>query len=174
MLDKPGPLYLAVILALSLQTLTGCSPSLAPLYRDFQSEKSPEEVETSIANALESAGWTQTTALAPNAFKTEERTLNRRLVYKTVVSLEIVPIGDEYIRVFIHPYRDNFVGGRTKIPYLQSNVRKYVFPTLTEAFADEGLHELGNMPDSTDSTDSTGSSTEGAGGEGVGGEGADS
>lgn len=144
MRDKPPLFYFTAILAISLLALTGCSPSLAPLYRDFQSDKSPEEVESSIANALETAGWTQTTAQAPNAIKTEERTLNRRLVYKTVVSLEIVPIGDEYIRVFIHPYRDNFVGGRTKIPYLQSNVRRYVFPALTEALAEEGLYELGS------------------------------
>ncbi len=144
--------FCILILAISLPVLPGCSPSLAPLYRDFQSDKSPEEVETSIAHALEMAGWTQTTARAPNAFKTEDRTLNRRLVYKTVVSLEIVPIGDEYIRVFIHPYRDNFVGGRTKIPYLQSNVRKYVFPSLTEAFEEKGLYAIGNMPPDTAAT----------------------
>jgi len=137
---------LYVLLSIALLAGAGCSPSMAPLFRDFESEGAPDETEGRMMRALEAAGWEQVESQAPNALRTSERILNRRLVYKTVVTLEVVPIGDEYIRVFIHPYRDNLIGGKSKIPYLQSNVRRKILPPLTEAFEEEGLVPVGHLP----------------------------
>ncbi|MFK7847163.1 MAG: hypothetical protein AB8G77_17805 [Rhodothermales bacterium] len=138
----------------SLWILQGCSPNLGPLYRDYEVKEVEEDVYDQILAALEAAGWDTTAASAPNSIKTKDRTLNKRLIYKTVASLEIIPIGDEFVRVLIHPYRHNFLKMRSKLPYLPSNIERKIVPDLTEALKIQGLYVPGTMPaDSTAQTE---------------------
>ena len=132
---------------LAISSLAGCSPSLSPLFRDYEVNEAEEVIGTRVERALTKAGWELTEASAPNAIRTIDRTLNRRLIYKTVVALEVVPIEDRFVRVFIHPYRDNLIGGKSKIPYLPSNIRRRVVPDITEALAREGLYAVGKVPE---------------------------
>ena len=134
-----SPLYLFFVGSLAILLASGCSPSLSPLFRDYEVSEKDDTIEARIERALEAAGWELVEASAPNAFKTADKTLNRRLIYKTVVALEVVPIEGRYVRVMIHPYRDNLIGGKSKIPYLPSNIRRQVVPPITVAFEAEGL-----------------------------------
>ncbi len=128
----------------------GCSPNLGPLYRDFEVEEIDADIYDRILAALDDAGWDTTASSAPNVVKTKDRILNKWLVYRTVASLEIIPIGDEYVRVLIHPYRHNFLRMKSKLPYLPSNVERKIVPELTAALKVQGLYVPGTMPvDST-------------------------
>ena len=136
----------SLFLFLCICICAGCTPSLSPLFRDYEIDERDDTVVERIERALEEAGWELTEASAPNAIRTDFKTLNRRLIYKTIVALEVVPIEDRYVRVFIHPYRDNLIGGRAKIPYLPSNIRRRVVPPLAEALEREGLFTPGYTP----------------------------
>ena len=125
-------------------SIAGCSPSLSPLFRDYEIDNPVDTVEERIRRALEADDWELAETNIPNVVKTTDRVLNRRLIYKTVISLEVVPIEGEYVRVFIHPYRDNLIGGKSKIPYLPANIRRQVIPSITQAFEEEGLYTIGS------------------------------
>ncbi|ARA92962.1 hypothetical protein AWN76_007170 [Rhodothermaceae bacterium RA] len=51
----------------------------------------------------------------------------------------MAPIGDDYVRVFFHPYRQYVTGGRSKIPYLSRRLRRMLIPPLDEHFQAAGL-----------------------------------
>ncbi len=135
----------------------GCSPNLGPLYRDYEVQAVDEDVYPKILAALEEAGWDTTAASAPNSVKTKNRTLNRWVIYHTVASLEVIPIGETYVRVLIHPYRHNFLRMRSKLPYIPSNIERKIVPDLTEALEAQGLYAPGAMP-----ADSSGLKAEGS------------
>ena len=141
---------LIICMVCGLWLLQGCSPNLGPLYRDYEVDKVDVDIYDRILSALDATGWDTTTASAPNSIKTEGRIMNRWLIYRTVASLEIIPIGDDYVRVLIHPYRHNFLRMRSKLPYLPSNIERKIVPQLTAALADEGVYIPGRVPaDST-------------------------
>ena len=139
---------LRVVFALvTVLLLASCSPSFGPLYQDYAIDVSDAlEVQTRLEAALEEAGWVTDEAVTENSILTSERTVNYRLLYKTTAILEIVPIGNEYVRVLIHPYRDHLIGIRSKLPYLPKNVRNRILPSLTDSFADNGLYIPGRKP----------------------------
>ena len=137
---------LLLCLFCTLWLLQGCSPNLGPLYRDYEVEATDDDIYDRILAALEVAGWDTTASSAPNAIKTKNRTLNHRLIYKTVAALEIIPIGDEYVRVLIHPYRHNFLRMKSKLPYLPTNMERKIVPDLTEALEAQGVYVPGGMP----------------------------
>ncbi len=131
----------------------GCSPNLGPLYRDYEVEDVDKDIYDRILAALEVAGWDTTASSAPNVIKTKDRTLNYWLLYQTRASLEIIPIGDEYVRVLIHPWRHNFLRMKSKLPYLPSNVERKIVPELTEALEEQGLYVPGTMEDEESSVE---------------------
>lgn len=138
----------AVLVLLFTLVLTACTPSLSPLYRDYEvleSDTLERDVYERIYEALQEAGWTPAEASAENVVATESKTIRNWGLYKIVVSLEVVPVGDEHLRIFIHPYRQYITGGRSKIPYLASNLRTIVLPDLNKAFEHQGF-ELAGMP----------------------------
>lgn len=133
----------AVFLALGL--LAGCSPSLSPLYRDYEVARgdAPEDLRAAVEAALVEAGWTPVAAAAPNVVATETRVFNDWGLYKTEVFLEAAPLGDRYVRVLVHPYRKYITGGRSKIPYMKGGLRRALLPELNRAFEAHGLFLLG-------------------------------
>jgi len=153
-------MYRRALLSLCFAVLiVGCAPSLSPLYRDYDVEPaamnaSPEEDERPaeeasgdiydrIRAALAEAGWTQTPSAAPNVISTEPRELSDWGIYRVVVSLDVVPAGERHVRVLFHPARVYFTGGRSKIPYLGSGLRRALLPDLNEAFETQGLYPIG-------------------------------
>ncbi len=126
--------------------VSGCSPSVSPLYRDFEvrpvTETEPASLDA-IEAALEEAGWEPADTNPPGGIATEMRTLRHWGLYRVVVMLEAVPVGERYVRLFIHPYRKYITGGRGKIPYLNTSLRRSILPDIREAFERRGLIAVG-------------------------------
>ena len=128
------------VLALSV---AACAPSLSPLYRDYAVQQSDQSVGERIEAALVEAGWQVTPSSAPNALATDERKIRSWGLYSVVVSLEAVPVGEDYVRLYFHPYRRYFTGGRSKIPYLKKSLQRDLLRDLNQALYDEGLQAVG-------------------------------
>lgn len=129
-----------LFLGLAALLAAGCTPNLSLLYVDYEIDGDVSTVESRVAEAFEEAGWDVVEAEAPNAVQTDTRTFNRRILYKTIAYMEAIPIGDEFLRVFIHPFRHPFIGGRNKIPYLSNQLKRKVYPGLTEALEKRDLY----------------------------------
>jgi hypothetical protein len=143
----PNSATLGFVLLLTLG-VSACAPSLSPLYRDYEIQNesatvTDQPVEERIEAALADAGWQLKEAAAPNAFATVERKLNSWGIYSVVASVEVVPMGANYVRLYIHPYRTYITGGRGKIPYLNGGLRRSVLKDLTKAFEAQGLQSIG-------------------------------
>ena len=143
----------------ALLLLAGCAPSVSPLYRDYEvdaplaaadvegevleSAASNSDVMTRLRAALADAGWDEAGSSSPNVLTTEERKLNDWGLYRVLVSLDAIPIGERHVRVQFHPVRRYITGGRSKIPYLGSGLRRALLPDLNEALETHGFYPLG-------------------------------
>lgn len=137
-MKKAPPLVLLVLLVAS----TGCSPSLSPLYRDYQVEAdslTTEDVLPKLRAALTEAGWSVTASAAENVVATERVTLNDWGLYRVEVYLEAAPLAGGFVRVLVHPQRRFITGGRSKIQYMIPSLRRAILPDLNEALEKQGL-----------------------------------
>ncbi|MDX1439114.1 MAG: hypothetical protein R3284_04350 [Rubricoccaceae bacterium] len=138
-----------LLLLVASAFIWGCAPSVTPLYRDYEVNEShptaqnEADVYDRIRTALEEAGWTETEADVPNVVSTEPRWSSSWAIFRIEVSLDVVPIGDEHVRILFHPTRHSILGGRTKIPYLDGGMRRRYLEDLNEAFAAQGFEVLG-------------------------------
>lgn len=133
------PTLLVFTLAIGV---AGCSPSLSPLYRDYQvpaDSATTEDLLPRLRAALSDAGWVMTTSQTDNVIATERRTLSDWGLYRVEVYLEAAPLGQNFVRVFVHPQRRFITGGRSKIPYLVPSLRRSILPDLNEALQRHGL-----------------------------------
>jgi len=134
----PLPALIAALLIMS-----GCSPSLSPLYRDYEVSPADSSIDDRITAALVDAGWDTLESDIPNTIATESRTLSRWGLYRVTASLEVTPLGPDHVRVFVHPFRRYITGGKGKIPYLTPGVRSKFLPGLTESLREQGLVAVG-------------------------------
>ncbi len=123
--------------------LSACSPALHPLYRDYKVAPHTDVVEARIERALASSGWHSVPGPAPNVIATNERRVRSWGVYSVVVSLEAVPVGDGYVRLLVHPYRHYIWGTRSKVPFLNSTIRRSVLRDFDAAMAAQELIAAG-------------------------------
>jgi hypothetical protein len=125
----------------------GCTPKLSPLYRDYEvteEESSSDEVVLErIEDGLRDAGWSLTDPVTDNIVATEERSFRNWGLYSVEVSLEVAPIGGDYVRLMINPYRRYLWGTRSKIPYLRGSLARSVLNDLHDSFEDQGLAFIG-------------------------------
>ncbi len=129
----------------------GCASSLTPLYRDFEIEPSKTPAATAInadvydriERALNEAGWQMISGQAENVVTTDSRQFRNWGIYSIKVSLDVVPLNDEFVRLYIHPYRHYFTGSRSKLGFLSKGLGRSFLPNLREAFANEGLYPVG-------------------------------
>ena len=136
-----------IIILVVLLTATGCAPRISLLYRDYKVDPEIEEsLYPRIEAALETAGWEVTEGTVDNVVATEQQTMSRRVLYKTVASLEVIPIEDRFVRVLIHPYRIPLIGSRFKLPYLSGQLERKILPDLKEALEAEGLSSSEESP----------------------------
>lgn len=142
----------STILSLLL-LLTGCAPSVSPLYRDYAvrptegvasgpDAAATEEVYDRLRSALTAAGWTEAAPVAPNVLSTEPREFGHWGLYAVLVSLDVVPMYERYVRVQFHPVRRYVTGGRSKIPYLGGGLRQAILPELNEALEARGFQSI--------------------------------
>ena len=124
------------LLAVLILTLTviGCSPTLYPLYRDYEHDYHGDVPLSQIEEALIEAGWELLPSSLPNAVSTVNRQIRNWLLYKVVVQVEAVPIGAQPVRLFVHPYRVYPSGSRSKIPFLKRSIRRRVIHDIERVF----------------------------------------
>jgi hypothetical protein len=137
----PPPLRPLLYLAL-LAAAGGCAPSVSPLYRDFALPAAPADSARAlelVREAMVEAGWTPAPAVSPAAVSTQVRTVSDVGLYRTEVHLDAVPLGGRHVRVFFHPYRRYVTGGRSKVPYLGSGLRRRLLSPLAAALERRGL-----------------------------------
>ena len=132
---------IAVLLLIS--TAISCSPTLYPLYRDYEHGFTGSPPLQQIEEALKEAGWELTTAPSPNAVATVDREIRDWLLYKVVVQVEAVPIGTRHVRLFVHPYRVYVTGSRSKIPFLKRGIRRRIIRDIDQAFQSYDLVAVG-------------------------------
>lgn len=138
--------------------VSGCSPRLSPLYRDYEvkADEAQAEVEAAtmpdddhaevmerIKAGLNASGWTVADAVTSNVIAAEPRKFREWGFYSIEVDLEVAPVGGNYVRLFIHPYRIYFTGAKRKIPYLRGSLARSVLKDLHEAFEAQGLEHIG-------------------------------
>ena len=137
------PLLMLAVLVVA----SGCTPSISPLYRDYEVTDAPSlpdrEVLARIDRGLQRAGWTVVEGATDNMVATEMRTMRRWFFYDVRVQMEAVPMGGDYVRLLIHPYRELFNGRRRQIPYLRGSLARAVLRDLKPAFEAEGLIYVG-------------------------------
>ena len=120
--------------------LVGCAPSLSPLYRDYEDERSAGDDATArIERALAAADWELAEAAVDNVIATEPRTIRSWGIYSVEVELEVTPLAGDHVRILVHPYRHFFQGTRRKVPYLRRGWYNSAVRDLTEALEAEGL-----------------------------------
>ena len=138
----------AFLLVSALVALTGCAPSITPLYRDFEPEhhsiaSAPDSVRADVRAALVAAGWTVGAPSAEGFVTTEERVLGERLLYRVVASLDVALIGDRAVRVYVHPYRRYVTGNRSKLGFLSAGMEQDILPDLREALEARSIVPIG-------------------------------
>ncbi len=136
----------AALIALVLSTAligSACSPSLSPLYRDYEVPEEGAPIEQRVTTALADAGWDTVQVDVPNAITTEEKILSHWGLYKVTATLEVTPLGANHVRVFVHPYRRYLTGSKGKIPYLTPRLRSKFLTSLNAAFREQGLTVVG-------------------------------
>jgi hypothetical protein len=124
---------------LPLILLAGCSPSITPLFRDFEVAAGEPAEPSEIAAALSAAGWTLVSEENAPAIRTEPRAFRKRLISHTEARLEAIPMGGQYVRVLIRADRVYVTGHRGPLGYLPEGVRREIVPPLRAAFAEHGM-----------------------------------
>jgi len=124
-------------------SLSACAPSVSPLYRDYEVQDPNRSVTARIEAALDETGWQRVPGSTPNIIATDERKVKSWGIYSIVVSLEVAPVGEEYVRLYFHPYRKYFTGSRSKIPFLQKSLQRALLQDLNDAFEQQGFVALG-------------------------------
>ncbi len=129
----------------ALLGLSGCSPSLSPLYRDFEHEPTTDDLRVRIERALTDSDWTIDRNVDQTLLTTETRVFRRWGLYRVEASLEIAEVGGDYVRVLVNPYRVYITGRRSKTPYLKKGLGRAVLKDLRKEFEEEGLVAIGTV-----------------------------
>ena len=140
---QPSAVRRGRAVALAVLAALACSPSLYPLYRDYEVNQHPAPIRQRLETALANAQWELVDHGAPNTVATAPRRLRHWGLYSIVVSIEAVPVGDRHVRLFVHPYRYYVTGGRSKIPYLKGSIRRRVMAELDATLEAQGLAAIG-------------------------------
>lgn len=117
------------------------------MYRDYDvtsgADAPDDELRQRIERGLEAASWTLVDGATDNVVATAPRTFRRWFIYDVEVEMEILPMGGDYVRMLINPYRVFFTGKRRQIPYMRRSLARSAFRDLNKAFEEEGLVLVG-------------------------------
>jgi len=123
--------------------LPACTPSLHPLYQDYEVKPHSASTQERLQKALIDSGWTLKSSTIPGIVTTDNRQVRQWGLYAIVVSLEAVPIGGGHVRLLLHPYREYVWGTRSKIPFLNGSIRRSVLRDLDAAMSAQALTAVG-------------------------------
>ncbi len=84
-----------------------------------------------IERGLHEAGWNPVAGPTGNVIATEMRRFRQWGLYSVEVELEVAPVGGEYVRLLVHPFRIYFTGAKSKVPYLRGSLARAVFKGFT-------------------------------------------
>ena len=140
-----------ILALLMVLLLSGCSPRLSPLYRDYEvtatapagADEDRAVILDTIREGLIDAGWTPRDGVTDNVVATESRAFRQWGLYAIEVELEVAPVGGDYVRLLVHPYRIYFTGAKRKIPYLRASLARPVLKDLHAAMEERGLKHIG-------------------------------
>jgi hypothetical protein len=108
-----------------------------PLYRDY---RAPDTLALARAErALGTAGWTLRPEAPAGTLATDVRGGSEFGLYRTHLSVEVVPLGGGLVRVLFDPVRRYAWGDRTHIPYLPGGLSRAFVPALDRALRAEGF-----------------------------------
>jgi hypothetical protein len=122
---------------------SGCAGSLSPLYRDYRIDDTTASTRERLAEALDEAGWKLVDPVSPNILSTDMRTVQNWGLYRVVVSLDVVTMNNNHVRVFVHPFRQYVTGGLSKLAFMNGTVRSAVLPELNKALEVRGFVPIG-------------------------------
>ncbi len=157
---------LALVLLVVSVFWVGCSPTMTPLYRDFEVQAdaagtatdgtatdgtatagkvllSEEAILDRIRAGFQEAEWPVSEGVTENTIETEPRTYRRWGIYNVQVHLEVVPIGGHYVRVMVHPYRVFFNDRSRQIGYLRGSLARSIMKDIQDPFEEQGLKFAG-------------------------------
>ena len=140
-----------ILALLFVLLLSGCSPRLSPLYRDYEvTAAAPAGADADRAVILETirqglvdARWTPKPGATDNVVASEPRAFRQWGLYAIEVELEVAPVGGDYVRLLVHPYRIYFTGAKRKIPYLRASLARSVLKDLHASMEERGLKHIG-------------------------------
>ncbi|NND71589.1 MAG: hypothetical protein HKN43_08415 [Rhodothermales bacterium] len=135
----------SVAAVFAVLVLTGCSPSLSPLYRDFEHNADTDDVRERVERALTDANWQIDSSVDQTLITTESRTFKHWLLYRVEASLQVTEVDGDYVRVLINPYRVYFTGRRSKVPYLKKRLGRSVMRDFQRELDQEGLVAIGTV-----------------------------
>ncbi|MFN3598002.1 MAG: hypothetical protein ACK41D_12130 [Rubricoccaceae bacterium] len=149
----------------------GCTPAIAPVYRDFAphpaagSAGSAEALQARLRDALQASGWQDAPAPDGRVLVTAPRRVAAGVFGTTEATLFVTPLSDGFVRVQAVAVRRGLFGGRTRLPYLSPGLQRSVLGGVTEALAARGFVAVGT-PEQRDERARTGRETSlyGAGG----------
>lgn len=136
--------FLGVVAAAGILLLSGCSPTLTPLFRDYRVTVDAPVDSSRIRSALREAGWQIRRTPDLPVIRTRPRTINNWLLYKVRVQLDVARVNDDQVRVFIHPRREYIFGTRSKLLYLKETLHEEFVPDLNRAFAQHEMEIIGD------------------------------
>lgn len=131
--------------------VTGCAPTMTPLYRDFEIQTdagetmslSEEDILEKIRAGFAEAEWEVAEGVTESTIETEPRTYRRWGIYDVQVHLEVVPVGGQHVRVMVHPYRVFFNDRSRQIGYLRGSLARSIMNDIEEPFEEQGLEFAG-------------------------------
>lgn len=125
-----------------ITAFSACSPIVAPAYIDYQVEKKEGSVQERLERAFKTQGWI--VSHHDDVLGTDEKMIQDLAVYKLFVSFEVLPMGENQVRLLIHAFRKYRLSGtRSKIPYLERHIKSAAVKPLQEALKQEGFEILG-------------------------------
>ncbi len=141
-------MYSKTITTLALATLiglSGCSPSLSPLYRDFEHESETLDVRDRVERALADSEWQLDDEFDQTVITTQTRTFRHWGLYRVEASLQVSEVDGDYVRVLINPYRVYLNGRRSKLPYLKKSLGRAVMKDFRNELTEVGLVAIGTV-----------------------------
>ncbi len=120
---------------------------MSPPYRDFEVRRveAPDssDLQGRLRAAVEAAGWTVASSLDPAIVSTESQEVASGLTSTTRAALDLVPLDGGFVRVYVRAESRSFLGGRSKVYALDTELRRSVLAPLSQTLADQGLVPLG-------------------------------
>lgn len=134
----------SLVLFLVLAACAGCATTASPPYRDFRpaGPDAPQVSTSLLREAAVEAGWATADSPNPAVVSTRERQVAQGALSTTHAALDLVPLGQGFVRVYVRAERRSIFGSRGKVYALDPALRRAILRPISEALAARGLDAL--------------------------------